>query len=117
MGSRPAALFLALVCLSAAANAQNATGGTGKGVVVAVIGSGIEYRHPALGGGFGPGNKVAGGWDFVDNDADPQDGTGTGTFAAGLIAAKSHVMTGVAPDATLLAYRVYPSGEYPKPEV
>jgi hypothetical protein len=26
---------------------------------------GIDYNHPALGGGFGPGFKVAGGWDFV----------------------------------------------------
>lgn len=41
-------------------------------------------RHPALGGGFGPGYKVAGGYDFVgngnggpkipDNDPDDQQG-------------------------------------------
>jgi len=38
------------------------------------IDSGIDYRHPALGGGFGPGFKVAGGNDFVGDDY-----TGPGT--------------------------------------
>ena len=27
--------------------------------------TGIDYTHPALGGKFGPGNKVAGGYDLV----------------------------------------------------
>ena len=43
---------------------------TGKGVKVAVIDSGIDYRHPALGGGFGPGFKVAGGYDLCGDDYD-----------------------------------------------
>lgn len=43
-------------------------GFTGKGIKVAVIDSGIDYRHPALGGGFGPGFKVAGGYDLVGED-------------------------------------------------
>jgi len=29
------------------------------------IDTGIDYTHPALGGKFGPGNKVIGGYDFV----------------------------------------------------
>jgi hypothetical protein len=29
--------------------------------------TGIDYRHPALGGGFGPGFKVAKGYSFVDD--------------------------------------------------
>lgn len=37
----------------------------GQGVKVAIVDTGIDYRHPALGGAFGPGNKVEGGWDFV----------------------------------------------------
>lgn len=41
---------------------------TGKGVRIAVIDSGIDYRHPALGGGFGKGFKVAGGYDLVGED-------------------------------------------------
>ena len=28
---------------------------------------GIDYTHPLLGGGFGPGHKVVGGFDFVGN--------------------------------------------------
>ena len=29
---------------------------------------GIDYTHPALGGGFGPGFKVVGGYDLVGDD-------------------------------------------------
>jgi len=36
------------------------------------IDTGIDYTHPALGGKFGPGNKVVGGYDFV---GDLYDGT------------------------------------------
>lgn len=40
----------------------------GKGVQIAIIDSGVDYRHPALGGGFGPGHKIALGWDFVGDN-------------------------------------------------
>jgi hypothetical protein len=29
------------------------------------IDTGIDYKHPTLGGGFGPGHLVSGGYDFV----------------------------------------------------
>jgi subtilisin family serine protease len=32
----------------------------GRGIVAAIIDSGIDYNHPAFGGGFGPGHRVAG---------------------------------------------------------
>lgn len=32
--------------------------------------TGIDYTHPALGGGFGAGFKVAGGYDFVGDNYD-----------------------------------------------
>ena len=80
-------------------------GTRGAGVRIAIIDSGIDYRHHALGGGIGAGFKVAGGWDFVDNDADPLDTFGHGTHVAGIAAGKDGVFRGVAPDATLLAYR------------
>jgi subtilisin family serine protease len=80
-------------------------GTRGKGIVVAVIDTGIDYNHVALGEGFGEGHKVIGGWDFVDNDADPMDFTGHGTFVAGIIAGDGDGLVGVAPDASLLAYR------------
>ena len=78
----------------------------GQGVVVAVIDSGIDYTHPAFGGGFGPGHKVAGGWDFANNDPDPMDELGHGTHVAGIIAGDAEPVIGVAPAATLLAYKV-----------
>jgi subtilisin family serine protease len=78
----------------------------GRGVVVAVLDTGIDYKHAALGGGFGAGRKVAGGYDFVNDDADPMDDNGHGTHVAGIVAADSAELTGVAPDVTLLAYKV-----------
>jgi subtilisin family serine protease len=81
-------------------------GSRGAGVTVAIIDTGIDYRHPALGSGFGPGFKVKGGWDFVNNDADPLDDHGHGTHVAGIMAGQSDVITGVAPDVSLIAYKV-----------
>src|SRR5689334_11913103 len=60
---------------------------TGAGQAIAVIDTGIDYTHPNLGGGFGPGHKVEGGYDFVDNDANPMDTYGHGTEVAGVLAA------------------------------
>lgn len=78
----------------------------GNGVKVAVIDTGIYYKHPALGGGYGPGYKVAGGYDLVGGqyptgpiipDDDPYPETRDpqlyqndhGTHVAGIIAGKS----------------------------
>ncbi|KAI9234151.1 MAG: peptidase S8/S53 domain-containing protein, partial [Podila humilis] len=85
----------------------------GKGVKIGIIDSGVDYTHPALGGCFGPGCKVAYGTDFVGDDGhspddDPKsDCDGHGTHVAGIIAAKDHTFVGVAPEATLGAYRVF----------
>lgn len=46
----------------------------GKGVQIGIIDSGVDYRHPALGGGFGKGHKIALGYDFV-GDAYTGDNT------------------------------------------
>lgn len=40
----------------------------GKGVKIAAIDTGVDYLHPALGGCFGEGCKVAFGYDFVGDD-------------------------------------------------
>ena len=65
-------------------NAQEAWNGfsgqidglTGKGVKVAILDTGIDYSHPALGGCFGQGCKVADGYDFFYDDDDPIDVSG-----------------------------------------
>ncbi len=79
---------------------------TGKGVKVGVIDTGVDYLHEALGGGFGPGFKVAGGYDFVNGKADPLDDNGHGTHVAGIIAGNSNSLKSMAPDARLFAYKV-----------
>ena len=84
---------------------------TGKGVAVAVIDTGIDYNLPQLGGGFGKGHKVVGGYDFYANDADPMDESGHGTNVASVIAANPYInkhiqYQGVAPQANLVALRV-----------
>lgn len=81
----------------------------GRGIRVAVIDTGIDYTHPDLGGCFGAGCKVAGGYDFYNNDNDPFDDNGHGTHVAGIIAANGSIR-GVAPEATLLAYKALGSG-------
>ncbi|KAK4221773.1 subtilisin-like serine protease [Podospora fimiseda] len=95
----------------------HAAGILGKGAVVAVVDTGTNYKHPALGGGFGKGFKVAGGEDLVGDgdwpvgpktpDGDPMDFYGHGSHVAGIIAGKSEWFTGVAPEATLLSYKVF----------
>ncbi|WQF80684.1 Putative peptidase S8/S53 domain, immunoglobulin-like, peptidase S8, subtilisin, His-active [Colletotrichum destructivum] len=89
----------------------------GQGVKVGVVDSGTWYKHPALGGGFGEGFKVAGGYDFVGNgiwpyedkspDDDPEDQLGHGTHVAGIIAGKNDFWSGVAPEASIYSYKVF----------
>jgi subtilisin family serine protease len=49
-------------------NKLRAKGIVGKGIKVAVIDTGIDYTHPALGGCFGPGCLVSFGSDIVGDD-------------------------------------------------
>jgi thermitase len=85
-------------------------------VTVAVVDTGIDASHPDLSpnlwtnpGESGAGRETNGldddgdgsvddvhGWDFVDRDADPQDGNGHGTHVSGTIAARGDDGTGVA---------------------
>ena len=105
--------------------AQSELGLTGAGVKVGVIDSGIDYHHPDLGGGFGPGFRVATGFDFVGDryvtgvggdliphpDPYPDDCSGHGTHVAGIIGANGDPdaggARGVAPGVTFGAYRVF----------
>lgn len=92
------------------AYARNQMGLRGDGQTVAVIDSGIAYDHIALGGGLGAAYKVVGGWDFAENDANPYDDGPAGfhgTHVAGIIGSTDKKYTGVAPDADLVALRVF----------
>ncbi|KAL2150509.1 hypothetical protein VTH82DRAFT_7072 [Thermothelomyces myriococcoides] len=93
---------------------------TGKGVKIAVIDTGIDYLHEALGGCFGPGCLVSYGADLVGDDFDgsntpvpdddPMDCQGHGTHVAGIVAAQTSNpfgIVGAATDVTLGAYRVF----------
>jgi subtilisin family serine protease len=76
---------------------------TGTGAVVAVVDTGVDAAHPDLQGRLLPG------YDFVDNDATPQDGQGHGTHVSGIIAADANNGVGVdsvAPGAKILPVRV-----------
>ncbi|MBI4127873.1 MAG: S8 family serine peptidase [Parcubacteria group bacterium] len=87
---------------------------TGRGIRIAIIDTGIDYRHPDLGGCLGASCKVAGGFDVINNDADPMDDMGHGTHVAAIAAGKG-ALKGVAPDALFYAYKVldrYGSGSF-----
>jgi subtilisin family serine protease len=81
-------------------------GTQGEGVVVGIIDTGIDYLHPALGGGFGEGFKVIGGYDLINDDPDPMDDNNHGTHVAGIVAADGDSLRGVAPKARLMAFKV-----------
>lgn len=88
---------------------------TGKGVVVAIIDTGVDYNHPDL-YGFGMGGKVIGGYNFVSPSLPPLDTNGHGTQVAGIIAADNG-LHGMAPDVRLLAYKVSEDGEGVSPDL
>jgi len=86
----------------------------GQGVTIGIIDTGVDYTHPDLGGCLGQGCKVIGGYDFVNEDEDPADDYGHGTHVAA-IAAGDGTLRGVAPGASIVAYKVldeYGSGTW-----
>ncbi|TQV93744.1 subtilisin-like protease [Cordyceps javanica] len=87
---------------------------TGKGIKIAMIDTGVDYEHPALGGCFGPGCLFSFGADLVHDEPTPKDCEGHGTNVAGIIGAQPNVLgfTGAAPGAQLGMYRISCSGEF-----
>jgi hypothetical protein len=72
-------------------------------VTVAVIDSGVCTSHPDLAG------RIVNGWDFLENDAIPQDDFGHGCAVSGVIAANINDgigIAGVAPNAQIMPLRV-----------
>jgi hypothetical protein len=90
-------------------------GYTGAGIIVGSMDSGVNYNHTDLadhmwdGGAAYPNH----GWDFVNNDNNPMDNHGHGTACAGIVAGDgtSGSNTGVAPDAQIMALKIYPGTE------
>ncbi|MEQ8846547.1 S8 family serine peptidase [Botrimarina sp.] len=86
-------------------------GFTGVGQTVAVIDTGIAYSHNALGGGYGSGYRVVGGYDFAENDSDPYDDGpdgAHGTHVAGIVGAGGGgTHRGVATGVDLVGLRVF----------
>ena len=83
----------------------------GSGVIVAVIDSGVNYKHPDLRNRMwrsGNPSLPHHGYDFERNRRDPMDVIGHGTASAGIIAGDgtSGIRTGVAPGATIMALKV-----------
>lgn len=76
---------------------------TGVNVTVAVIDTGVQLDHPDISSAI-----KAGGYDFVNNDADPSDDNGHGTHVAGIIAAtnNSEGTVGAAYGAKILPLKV-----------
>ncbi|MBW0479850.1 hypothetical protein O181_019565 [Austropuccinia psidii MF-1] len=101
-----------------------------SGINIAVIDTGCDCSHPALGEGFGKGFKIAKGYDFV---GDSYNGTNKpmpdgnpcttcalhGTHIMGVLAANDNQMgfKGVCPEATMSAYRVFGCREDTNDEV
>lgn len=83
---------------------------TGAGQVVAVVDSGVDLDHPDLAHAIlrdAAGDVV--GWDWIDDDAVPDDEYGHGTMVAGIVAAavgNGVGGVGVAPDARIMPLRV-----------
>ena len=95
---------------AAAAAIGQSWGLDGTGQTIAIIDTGIAFDHIALGGGFGEGHQVVGGYDFAENDDNPYDDGPTGfhgTHVAGIVGSNDLKYTGVAPGADLVALRVF----------
>lgn len=78
------------------------TGNKGQNANVAVIDTGIDYNHEDLKANY------KGGYNFIDNTANPYDNNGHGSHVSGIIAAADSDtgVIGVAPEASIYALKV-----------
>lgn len=99
----------------------HALGIKGSGTKIGIIDTGVDYRHPSLGGGFGPGYKIAGGHAYVDDSGASASSSdplatcvegGHGTHVSGIVGMQDpddvgFGLVGVAPEAEIYMYRVF----------
>jgi len=84
-------------------------GVNGEGIKIGVIDTGVNFQHPDL-LDIEENEKKSRGYDFIENDKNPQDTNGHGTQVAGIITADGEI-TGIAPKSKIFAYRVSEDGE------
>lgn len=102
-----------------------AEGYTGAGYRIGIVDTGVDYKHPALGGCFGEGCLIEYGADLAGDDfngyntpipdSDPwEECSGHGSHVSGIIAAMENPLgfTGAAPDVKLGMYRVFGCHDY-----
>lgn len=83
----------------------------GKGQIIAILDTGVDPDHPDLKG------QLLQGYDFVNNDTDPNDDNMHGTHVAGIAAAKSNNsmgIAGIAPESKILPIKVLQSNGFGK---
>ncbi|HWQ51737.1 MAG TPA: S8 family serine peptidase [Terriglobales bacterium] len=80
----------------------------GEGVIVAIVDTGVDLFHPDLENNLWSDEGGNHGYDFVNDDAQPEDESGHGTYVAGIIAtAKNETgVVGVAYGAQIMAVKV-----------
>lgn len=85
----------------------------GRGQVIAIVDTGVDLPHPDIAGNLwtnpSPTRGDLHGYDFVDDDSDPDDYNFHGTHVAGTaaaIAGNRLGIAGVAPEAQIMAVRV-----------
>ncbi|KAI8050415.1 peptidase S8/S53 domain-containing protein, partial [Syncephalis plumigaleata] len=100
----------------------------GSGIKIAIVDSGVDYAHPAIGQCPGPTCKIITGYDFVGDeyngfnkpieDHNPHDVcNGHGTTMAGIISGESAGLNGIAHKARLGIYRVLGCNGMTQPDI
>lgn len=84
-----------------------ARGIKGRGVVIALIDTGVDYNNPDLSSNI----LVSEGYDFGDGDEDPMDEHGHGTVMASIICSRGDVVKGIAPGTKILPLKIAPDGK------
>lgn len=105
----------------------NLSGYNGEGMLIGILDTGLDMTHSAFlsdplspkiqeGTEFGGTNKtgtyksarIPFGYDYANNDNDPTDTHTHGTHVAGIIAGRDMIITGIAPEAQLAIFKVFP---------